>query len=114
MHQLIEAVLSISSRFTKNDRASVHTFIQSQASLGACLAIALHIKLLDMGWEAEKCLGVGQNGTRFNSTDVCVIEADKSKHCKGVLSKVITFSHAGVHRSKTLQELIHHFEAIVE
>ena len=76
MHQLIEAVLAISTRLTKNDRTGVDTFIQSQARLRARLAIALHIELLNMSWEAEQGLRVGQNGTRLDPTNVCVVKAN--------------------------------------
>ena len=58
MHQLIETVLAIRAWLAENNWSSVDTVSQSSSSLATRLTIALHIKLLDVGWEAQKCLAV--------------------------------------------------------
>ena len=59
VHKLVEAVLSIGSWLTKNDRSGVHTSIKPGTILGARLSVAFHIELLDVRWEPQQGLAVG-------------------------------------------------------
>lgn len=44
------------------------------------LSIGFHVKLLDMGWEFEQALTVGEDGTGFKTLNVSLVEADHAKH----------------------------------
>ena len=92
MHQLVEAVLAVSPWLAENDRARVDTLVETNAVLRARLAVALHVELLDVRWEAQECLAVRQNGARFYPANVRVVKADKAEHRDRALCQVIALA----------------------
>jgi hypothetical protein len=52
MHQLVEAVLAVGARLTKDNWAGMDTSSESLAFKSHTLTIAFHIKLLNMSREA--------------------------------------------------------------
>ena len=78
VHQLVKTVLTVCSWFAKNDWASVNASVESNSVSVYTFTIALHVKLLDMRRESNQCLTVWQDSTRFNSTDVRIVEPDHS------------------------------------
>lgn len=58
MHELVEAVLTVSARLTKDDGTGVDTSIKPHAILGTRLSIAFHVELLDVRREPQQGLAV--------------------------------------------------------
>lgn len=52
VHQLVEAMLTICARFSQDDGSCLDARIKTQARFRASLAIALHVELLNVGWES--------------------------------------------------------------
>ena len=63
VHQLVETVLSICPGLTKDDGASFDSWAQADAVTGDTLAIAFHIKLLNVCGELQKSLRVRKDGS---------------------------------------------------
>ena len=88
VHQLVEAMLSISAWLSKDYWSSVDISIETSSIFSARLAVALHIELLDVSWESQQGLAVRQDCTRLNSTDVSVVEANEAEHGHSAFGQV--------------------------
>ncbi len=88
MHELIEAMLTICAWFAEDYGSCMDTLFESQPRLRACFTITLHVKLLDMSREPKQSLTVRENSSRFNTTNVSVVEAEKAKHSSRALSEI--------------------------
>ena len=87
MHQLVETVLAVCAWLANNDWPSMHSLVQSGARFGTCLAIALHIKLLDVSWEPEQGLAVWQDSSGLYSANVRIVKADQAHHRNSIGSQ---------------------------
>lgn len=79
MHQLVKTVLAIGSWFSKYNRTSVDTCIESCSILSDSFTVALHIKLLDMRWKFKQRLAIGKNGTIRVTCNMSIIEPKETK-----------------------------------
>ena len=59
MHQLIEAVLPVGARFTKDNGSGFDPGPESDTFSRDTLSITFHVKLLDMCWEFQEGLAIG-------------------------------------------------------
>lgn len=75
MHELIEAMLSIRARLTKDDRTSIDTFRVSDSVDRHPFAIAFHVDLLDVSREPVERLTVREDCSRLVTADIRIVEA---------------------------------------
>ena len=70
--------------FSEDDGTRVDARFEPHAYLAAGLAVAFHVELLDVGWEAKEGLAVGENDSRLNPENLPVVEANEAQHGRGV------------------------------
>ena len=85
MHELVETVLTVRTRLSANDRACVHTLCEALSLKRHCLALGLHVELLNVSGEPQQGLTVRQQRSRIVATNVRVIKADKSEQGRHIL-----------------------------
>src|SRR5579871_735776 len=78
MQQLIERVLAVGPRFAPIDRPGL--VIDRLAEQRNVLAVALHRKLLQIGWKALEVLLVRQHCHGFSTEKVVVPDAEQPHH----------------------------------
>ena len=74
MHQLIEGMLAIRARLSKDNRPGWDG--KRHSSDSHTLAVAFHVKLLNVRWETQEGLAVREDGARFITTNVGVVESN--------------------------------------
>jgi hypothetical protein len=90
VHQLIETVLAICSRFAKDNRASLDSRSKSDTIPSHTLTIGLHIKLLDVCREPEKSLAIRKDCTGVIIANVIVIETYQPQENWDVLRGILS------------------------
>lgn len=114
MHQLVKTVLTICSWLAKNDWSCVNSLGISDSMSSHSFTIALHVTLLDVGWESQKSLAVWENGTRSVSTNMRVVETQKTHQNGGILCEVSFLTKVFIDRMHSIEESLHVIEAIVQ
>lgn len=74
VHELVERMLTIGSWFAEYNWASVG--LEAFTVYGYAFAVALHVKLLHVRWEAKQGLTIGENCPLGKATNISIIEAD--------------------------------------
>lgn len=90
MHELVETVLTIGPRLSKDDWSRIDVRGEPDSILSHSLSIAFHIELLDMSRELEEGLAVRKDGSGAMSTDVVIVEPNESQENRDVLAQIFS------------------------
>lgn len=114
MHELVETMLTVGARLTEDNRAGLNTLGVSGSGNADSLAIALHINLLNMGRESKQSLAVRKDSARLVSSNVRVVEAEKTHKHRNVLGHVSLVDALLIHGMHTIEEAANVVVAVEE
>jgi hypothetical protein len=89
VHELVETMLSICARLSKHNWACVNPSIKSCSTFVHTLAIALHVELLNVGWESNQRLTVRQDGASFDAAYIRVVKSNQAEHSRSILLQIV-------------------------